>query len=100
MLKEKVCLEAGCDFKSSNASVFDHEKDCDFRSVRCPILDCYSVVVFNGLERHMEEKHANMADGKWHIFEVRDNRKLGQPAAIPPLLFRLFCSVRPKEIFW
>ena len=73
MLKEKVCLEAGCDFKSSNASVFDHEKDCDFRSVRCPILDCYSVVVFNGLERHMEEKHANMADGKWHIFEVRDN---------------------------
>ena len=61
---------AGCDLSSETAAVLLHELSCEFRPVRCPVLNCYASIAFNGIENHMEERHENMADGKWVIFDV------------------------------
>lgn len=61
----------GCHVASDTEAVLLHEQSCEFRTVRCPVLNCYINVVFNGLENHMDIIHKGMADGKWVIFEVK-----------------------------
>ena len=41
---EVACKQVlqGCPFASDSRSVRKHEEDCDYRSVHCPVLNCYS----------------------------------------------------------
>ena len=69
-LKLNICCKnnaAGCVFESDIESIIDHEEDCDYSTVTCPVLNCIQKILFNKLEDHMAEKHENMMDGKWII---------------------------------
>ena len=61
---------AGCDVALDTEAILQHELGCEFRTVRCPVLNCYANVLFSTIENHMEKSHQVMADGKWVIFEV------------------------------
>ena len=65
---------AGCIY-TSDVTTLGHEADCEFRTVHCPVLNCYMDVAFNDIENHMKESHKDMADGKWVIFEVQTTVK-------------------------
>ena len=74
---------AGCDLSSDSMTVFGHEPSCEFRPVRCPVLNCYANMAFNGIENHMVERHKDMAEGKWVIFEVCTNNLRLEPKPFP-----------------
>ncbi len=36
-----------CKFVSKLAAVLEHEEDCDFRSVHCPVLNCHEAIKYS-----------------------------------------------------
>ncbi|KAJ8924469.1 hypothetical protein NQ315_007266 [Exocentrus adspersus] len=69
---EFPCSYTGCNKKIGWGQMLEHEKNCRYRTLRCPVYyqDCSMVVPVNQLKEHFEDKHSEdikMAGDVWNL---------------------------------
>ena len=70
MFTTHLCINSknGCEEELDDKKLEDHEKYCIFQNVPCPVITCTKSIVFQDVQKHLDETHKCLkVDSEWLI---------------------------------